>query len=217
MSVYVMSDIHGDYAKFKSMLRKIKFNENIDKLYILGDMIDREPGSIEILETVMDSKNKCIEAILGNHEQMMLDYYNNREEEFDWIKHGGESTHKQFRTKTQYEKAKILNFLQNLPTYIVFDNYLLIHGGLFIPGHTSSLEEALSNSDKNDFLLDREFFISNKTVTDYIVICGHTSVQSLGKNKIIHKTGKILIDCGCGFSDGRLACLRLDDMKEFYI
>lgn len=63
------------------------------------------------------------------------------------------------------------------------------------------------------------------------VIVGHTPVFVLNKKNLlcvasgmghffIEKTnGFIDIDCGCGypFAQGRLACLRLDDMKEFYV
>ena len=34
--------------------------------------------------------------------------------------------------------------------------------------------------------------------------------------RIYHGSGRIGIDCGCAYPEGRLACLRLDDMKEFY-
>ena len=65
--------------------------------------------------------------------------------------------------------------------------------------------------------MDREFFISNKKISDHTIISGHTSTISLGKKRIIHKEGKILIDCGCGLKNGRLACLRLEDLKEYYV
>ena len=34
--------------------------------------------------------------------------------------------------------------------------------------------------------------------------------------RIYHGNRMIGIDCGCAYKNGRLACLRLDDMKEFY-
>lgn len=46
---YVMSDLHGMYDKFISMLKQINFNSN-DHLYILGDVLDRGDKSLEIID-----------------------------------------------------------------------------------------------------------------------------------------------------------------------
>ncbi|ENY8622957.1 metallophosphoesterase [Clostridioides difficile] len=43
-----MSDLHGMYDKFISMLEQINFNSN-DHLYILGDVLDRGDKSLEII------------------------------------------------------------------------------------------------------------------------------------------------------------------------
>lgn len=70
MSTYIMSDIHGEYDKYISMLNKIEFNES-DVLYILGDVIDRGLSGIQILQDCMKRKN--VRFLLGNHELMMLE------------------------------------------------------------------------------------------------------------------------------------------------
>ena len=44
---YVLSDIHGNFEIFKRMLEKIQFNSH-DQLYILGDICDRGPCSLDI-------------------------------------------------------------------------------------------------------------------------------------------------------------------------
>ena len=44
---YVLSDIHGNFEIFKRMLDKIQFNSH-DQLYILGDICDRGPCSLDI-------------------------------------------------------------------------------------------------------------------------------------------------------------------------
>ena len=50
--IYIMSDIHGLYDRYKAMLEKINFNDE-DKLYILGDVIDRGDKSFDILFDIM--------------------------------------------------------------------------------------------------------------------------------------------------------------------
>ena len=50
--IYVMSDLHGMYSSYLKMLRKIHFCD-ADMLYILGDVIDRGPQPIQILQDMM--------------------------------------------------------------------------------------------------------------------------------------------------------------------
>ena len=46
--IYVMSDIHGFYNRYKSIMRQIKLKKD-DHLYVLGDCIDRFPDGLAIL------------------------------------------------------------------------------------------------------------------------------------------------------------------------
>ena len=71
MSTYVMSDIHGNLDRFEKVLKQIDLQDD-DKVYILGDVIDRNPYGIEILLRIMEDER--FEMLLGNHEYMMLDY-----------------------------------------------------------------------------------------------------------------------------------------------
>ena len=50
---YVMSDLHGCYDKYRQMLEQIGFGDD-DTLYILGDVIDRGEGGIDILLDMME-------------------------------------------------------------------------------------------------------------------------------------------------------------------
>ena len=59
MSTYVMSDIHGQYKSFVKMLNLIRFGED-DKLYVIGDVIDRGPDGIKIIQHLMKMKNAVI-------------------------------------------------------------------------------------------------------------------------------------------------------------
>lgn len=71
--IYCMSDIHGRIDLFEQLLEKINLQDN-DKLYILGDTIDRG-GGLEVLERCMQSDIKDkIHHILGNHEFLFVAY-----------------------------------------------------------------------------------------------------------------------------------------------
>ena len=60
-----MSDIHGCFDKYPAMLREIGSSSR-DTLYVLGDVIDRGPDGIKILQDMNRRPN--VVPILGNHE-----------------------------------------------------------------------------------------------------------------------------------------------------
>ncbi len=70
MSTYCVGDIHGCFAEFLKILKKIKFNPKEDLLLLTGDLIGRGPNSVETIEYIMDLSRKyqCIHAVLGNHD-----------------------------------------------------------------------------------------------------------------------------------------------------
>ena len=72
MAVYCLSDVHGKRDVFHRMLEKIQFSE-ADTLFIIGDVVDRGPFGIELLEETMERPN--IIMMLGNHEMMLADYF----------------------------------------------------------------------------------------------------------------------------------------------
>ena len=69
MATYVISDVHGMGEKFDALL---KILSSADTVYVLGDVIDRGPDGIRILQTIMHDQR--FKMILGNHEHMMMDF-----------------------------------------------------------------------------------------------------------------------------------------------
>lgn len=229
-NIYVMSDIHGNYKAFIEMLDLIDLKDN-DTLYILGDVIDRGKDGIEILEFIRGCKN--IVLLMGNHEEMMYDAMINKDTNIDmfihWAyKNGGIPTYQALMNLSQQERYAILNYVHNLDKYKIIEvngvKYLLVHAGLLLL-YNFTLEELLKMQGDN-LLWIRGKFLKSKVKTDYKIVFGHTPVTSMTdyiqaddriKNNLIWiNENKIGIDCGCGF-DKKLACLRLNDMKEYYI
>ena len=60
---YVISDIHGCYEKYRSMLEIIEFTGD-DTLYVLGDVLDRGPDGFKILLDMAARPN--VIGLLGN-------------------------------------------------------------------------------------------------------------------------------------------------------
>ena len=63
--IYAVSDIHGCYRQYKEVLEKIAFSDE-DTLYVLGDVLDRGPEPLRVLEDMVGRYN--VIPIIGNHE-----------------------------------------------------------------------------------------------------------------------------------------------------
>ena len=70
MATFAVSDIHGCFDEFLDLLELIDFTSS-DKLYILGDVIDRGPKIAEMI-SFLATKPDNILLQWGNHEKMML-------------------------------------------------------------------------------------------------------------------------------------------------
>lgn len=220
MAKYVMSDLHGCYDKFIQMIKTIDFKDN-DELYILGDILDRGNKPLEILDYIVSHKN--IHLLKGNHEKIFQEFYETGDS-YLWYCNGGQPTHSELLEKPYYYEEELYKYIKKLPIIKVVDKFILVHAGLNFFNNYNELElnEFLNNQDEETCLWTRENIDNEKQFKDYTVICGHTPIQAITYNyceetQILKRTGTIYIDCGCCFEKGRLACLRLDNMKEFYI
>lgn len=216
---YVISDIHGCFDKFIEMLDLINFKDT-DTLYILGDIVDRGDNSLDIIRYIKKRNN--IILLMGNHEALMISSYKDETNFPLWMHNGGINTFNQLSNIDDNELISILNYLKELPLVEIVDNYILCHAGLYLPDNHEemSINEILELQNDEYLLWDRDFIKSDKYIKDYIVIVGHTPTISISdSNSILKKEGKILIDCGAVFAkhQGRLSCLCLDNMEEFYI
>ena len=219
MSTYVLSDLHGQYNKFMDMLKLIKFNDN-DKMYILGDIFDRGPDPLKILDYIICKKN--IDFIPGNHEYMFLEFYNTYDARL-WSYNGGKTTMIQLMKRGEDYLKALYDYLTKLPLVKIHDKFILTHAGLYLPKNQNqyTLQEILSLQNAEFNLWSRSNINNERQYKDYTVICGHTPTLYVDPDQyqmsIVRRKGTIYIDCGATFSDGRLACLRLEDNKEFYI
>ncbi len=231
--IYVMSDIHGEYEKYLKMLDCIQFSEK-DSLFVLGDVVDRGPKPVTTLRDMMTRSN--VFPIMGNHdffawyllERVSVDIteqnYDSIELEdiqdmFSWIDDGGASTIAEFQKLSNQERQEVLEYISEFPLYETVDvgekTFILVHAGLgnFRP------DKKLSQYTAEELLLtrgdpDKRLFEDDNVY----IIAGHTPTPLInGKAEIYHSAHNIYIDCGACFDSGKLACLCLDTMQEFYI
>lgn len=235
--IYVLSDIHGHRRRFDSVMNQIKLHAD-DTLYVLGDVVDRNPDGIRILRQLMAMPN--VKLLLGNHELLMLNALyepfceqvakrgkTNEQSLAHWYRNGGEVTHDHLKRIRKSLRTDIFEFLAQLPV----NQRIEVGGRSYLLTHAAPVELYSSNSryaTERDFAVWHRFTGDEKNPYDCTVVFGHSGTyhyQQDNPMKIWYGEGLIGIDCGASYPDGgdpdsgmrgQLACLRLDDMREFY-
>ena len=220
---YVMSDIHGNYQQFLAILDQILFKES-DTLYILGDLLDYGEEAMELIDDLSLRLN--VYCIAGEHDFLaarmlsgfdkMLKNGSTPDAEYiadmtAWVKDGGQATLEAFRALDADSREGVLEYLEELTLFeditVNGKRYVLVHAGIADYEADSELEDYLPE----DFFsepLDASYAL----IEDATVVVGHVPTKS---GKIERGEGSIVLDCGV-CEGGKLACLCLDNGKEFY-
>lgn len=215
---YVLSDIHNDNERLQKLLKVIEFSKH-DHLYILGDLFDRSmhhPDPVGVYFSVLNLRERC-SVVRGNHDQRLAEYI---------VKYYGTPERKRkklpeypYNTFTLLQErltpvdiqslAKtIMSWPIQIETEVAGQKYLLAHAATAAPIEKRPDDYFLEGIGVSDT------FMQNG-IEEYVSVCGHHMTGThIWKNK---KGNVYLCDCGCGYRDGKLACLCLDTTKEFYV
>lgn len=162
----ILSDVHGCFLTMKALLDKIPQEEKDKGIAICGDMIDRGPRSMEIIQYAMDNGFHCIR---GNHEDMMLEfvameedkgtdvttYPNFNSQDMWWLGNGGFDTMNSYEIREHYDEdgnfwpvpkrefqgevfKKHIEWLISLPYYLEFEDIKNDKGQHLLLTHSSA-------------------------------------------------------------------------------
>jgi len=67
MTTYAIGDIQGCYSSFLQLLQQINFNPSRDRLWLVGDLINRGPDSLAVLRWAKRHEDS-LQVVLGNHD-----------------------------------------------------------------------------------------------------------------------------------------------------
>ncbi len=224
---YVVSDIHGNYEKFKKLLDEIKFKDD-DVMYILGDLVDCGEEPIGLICDISMRYN--VLPILGKRDYNALGMLTELDRMLsgetpdadtlsrmaEWMSNGGKTTIEGFKALDEDMREGVLDYLADMALYEEVEvggkKYLLVHAGIADFDAAVSLDEYMPE----DFISE-PLDPNGKYYDDTTIIAGHTPTQELGGNgKIFYTDSAIFIDCGAENGDN-LGCLRLEDGREFYV
>lgn len=162
----IIGDVHGHYEPLMALLGLVAMAPG-DRLFFLGDLIDRGPDSAKVVEFVSHHQHHCV---LGNHEAMLLaSIQGDRVDSVAfgaWLQSGGSQTLSSYNGIIPQEH---LAWFSHLPFYLDLGDLWLVHAGLdpHVP---------LSRQSAQQFCWIREPF--HRSTKPYfpqkLIITGHT-------------------------------------------
>lgn len=121
MATYAIGDVQGSYAELRALLEAFRFDRAKDRLWFVGDLVNRGPASLATLRFVRDLGDRAL-TVLGNHDLHLLalahGFVESREDDTlgDVI--------------AAPDRGELLDWLRRRPMIHAEENYTLVHAGL---------------------------------------------------------------------------------------
>ena len=195
----VIGDIHGCNRAFDVLVSNIRLMSD-DIVVVLGDVVDRGPGSKQTIDRLLEIERFCeMVLIKGNHEEMMLNAMSSGEWFADWLQFGGSDTLKSYGGEPQNVPEEHLDFLAAGLDYWETDSEIFIHANL-------EPEIPLAEQSPDWLRWTQITGVEKPHPSGKTVICGH-SAQRSGVPTVW--PGWICIDT-CVYGGGALTCLNVE-------
>lgn len=222
-AIYAVGDVHGCRAELVALLDRI--TQDADRLglrprvILLGDAIDRGPQSAGVIDLLLSPRHApWVQAILGNHESMMLDFLARPQAHAHWIDSGGFETllsyglslsrsdlaalpkRRALQTVAAHIPDRHSAWLRSLPHGITLSmdglRYMLTHAGYdpALPQDAQPASVLLWGKGSHD---------AQPIPPDLRLVQGHVITEAPDPS-----AARIRVDTGA-YRTGRLSCLRI--------
>ena len=215
MSGYdIIGDVHGMATLLEERLTSLGYSAESGvyshperTAVFVGDLIDRGPDDVKMLEKVKELLREPEKeglanffCLMGNHEAMMVDAYDGPSSSMLlWLQNGG-------NLEDLQEIQSHVGWVQNLPIYMTLGDTLFVHGGIF-PGQDPL--KAVESGKAEALIWMREPFLTVGPQFEKWnphlkrVVHGHTPFfedELLGQVNVSRKGDRVGIDSGAYFT-----------------
>ncbi|QYJ07947.1 metallophosphoesterase family protein [Qipengyuania flava] len=220
---YVIGDIHGRCDLLDALVEAIEEDDKASgpaesTVVFLGDLVDRGPESARVIDVARQwGKQRRVRYIAGNHEEMFLESFEDKEMLRHFLKHGGKETvlsygikKKRYTELTMKELQAELHelvpkkhrkFLEGMEDMVIAGDYVFVHAGI-------NPKRPLDDQKQSDMRWIRERFLKHRDPFSHVVVHGHTIFED-----IEHTPYRIGIDTGA-FRTGNLTALVLEGTQR---
>ncbi|WP_340587196.1 metallophosphoesterase family protein [Erythrobacter alti] len=226
--VYAVGDVHGRSDLLIALIEAIDEDirdgeaEGIEsEIVLLGDLVDRGPDSANVIELARKwRKLRKVHILCGNHEEMFLNAFEDKDTLRHFLRHGGRETLQSYgMDRKVFTKASLgeiqdmleeivpkkhRKFIASFEDMVQIGDYLFVHAGID-PG--IPLEE----QKQRTLRWIREPFLSYGKSHGLVVVHGHTITD-----EVVDAGNRIGIDTGA-YASGRLTALVLEGKKRRYL
>ncbi len=150
MATYAIGDVQGCFDELQALLERFGFNHLHDRLWFVGDLVNRGPKSLEVLRFVKELGDRAV-VVLGNHDLHLITQFEGFERKRE------DDT---FTDVLGAPDAKeLVDWLRERPMMHVEGGWAMVHAGL-VPQWTiqsalklaNEVEAALRMAGYRDFL-----------------------------------------------------------------
>ncbi|UCF35461.1 MAG: symmetrical bis(5'-nucleosyl)-tetraphosphatase [Acidobacteriota bacterium] len=121
MATYAIGDLHGCYRTFRALLEKLEFDPAEDRLWLVGDLVNRGPDPVRLLRWV-STHEKSVRVVQGNHDLHLLAYV-----------HGvrkAKAADRFEKLMNARDRNQLLDWLLHLPLIHSKPGRVLVHAGI---------------------------------------------------------------------------------------
>jgi bis(5'-nucleosyl)-tetraphosphatase (symmetrical) len=121
MATWVIGDVHGCWRTLEGLLGDIGWDAREDRVWLIGDLVNKGRGSLEVLRWAADPRNR-VDAVLGNHDLHLL------ARQVGIAKSRREDTLDEILTAPDCDR--LLTWLRRRPLLVELDGAVLVHAGI---------------------------------------------------------------------------------------